>query len=126
MKNGCATEASVLPVTQDEYWRTSRNPFKGTSSNKVLRLTHSMTMTIGSVEPEYVEATCSELVVKSGYSISSYLVRYIKRPEPIILEDLDGLNINGENKAQTCKLDEAIHSLILSEAVKLANEAWTA
>ena len=112
--------ANVVPVTQDEFWRTMRNPFKGANERRVLRLAFG----------EYAESISgnnktdySELY--STFPISKYTVRYIKRPEPIILADLDdGLTIRGENKAKTCKLDEAIHHAILMEAVKLAKAVW--
>ena len=55
----------------------------------------------------------------------SYIVRYLKKPEPIILEDLeDGLTIDGQNEAKTCMLHESLHSTILNEAVRLAKAIW--
>lgn len=109
----------VVPVTQDEFWRTSRNPFKGANENKVLRLA------FGSYADTFGKKTdYSELYSK--YPITEYTVRYIKRPEPIILEHLDnGLSIRGKVEPCTCKLDEALHQTILMEAVKLAKAVWT-
>ena len=59
----------------------------------------------------------------SDEDIRSYLVRYMSRPEPIILIDLpDGLSINGdENKYKTeCKLNPGLHRTILEIAVNMA------
>ena len=113
-------DAIVIPVTQDEFWRTNRNPFKGPNSRKVLRLSYadsSMTSTETSV------TKYSELVSK--YPISSYTVRYLRRPEPIILADLaDGLTINGQSNARTCELDRHLHDAILNEAVRMAKAVW--
>ena len=111
---GCGEmEASVVPVTQDEFWRTRRNPFKGPNKSRVLRLAFAV-----SDEQRY-----SELVSK--YDITSYTVRYLARPEPIILTDLvDGLSINGESNEKTCKLPKALHQTILVEAVKAAKAVW--
>lgn len=112
--------AVVVPVTQDEFWRTMRNPFKGTNKRRVLRLAYS---TSGADDELHSEQGYSELV--SDYPISSYVVRYIKKPDPIILTDLvDGLSINNETDAMTCKLNEALHQTILTEAVKAAKAVW--
>jgi len=123
-RDGCGvTDAVVVPVTQDEYWRTSRNPFKKQNENRVLRLSYG-----DSFEESgegFENAQYSELI--SDYPIQSYIVRYVSRPEPIILVDLeDGYSIDGETEAKTCKLPEALHQLILTEAVRAAKAIWNA
>ena len=116
-----AQAANIVPVTQDEFWRTSRNPFKGPSESRVLRLVYA---TSSEKKTEQSVKHYTELVSK--YDISSYLLRYIRRPNPIILEDLHGgLSIRGEKKAMTCELDESLHQIILNQAVKMAKEAWS-
>lgn len=104
-------EASVIPVTQDEYYKNSDNPFKGPSKDRVLRL---------DVPADSNGLHIVELV--SEYSISEYLARYVKRPSPIIISSLVGTSdyIWGEQAAADCKLDPAIHSLIVEEAAKQA------
>lgn len=111
----------VIPVTQDEYWRTVRNPYKKQNANRVLRLSYTdVTESAGTISGE---TRYSELI--SDCHIVEYTVRYLKRPEPIILEALSGnLKINGEQAVKTCKLPKAIHRLILAEAVRLAKAAW--
>lgn len=124
IENGCGTieRVAVVPVTQDEFWRTERNPFKKQNGRRVLRLSFA--------DPkkgaeDYSIIKYSELV--SDYEISSYLVRYVRRPEPIILDELpEGLYINGKSEAQTCLLPEALHQMILAEAVRMAKAIWTA
>lgn len=50
-----------------------------------------------------------------------YKVRYIKRPRPIVLEDMpDGLSIDGESSETTCELHPILHMDILLKAVELA------
>lgn len=106
------TQVVAVPVTQDEYWRTIRNPFKGANKRKVLRLTQG--------EPDKIY---SEIVSK--FPVKDYTVRYIRKPEPIILLDLeDGLSINGYTQAHTCELHESLHQLILTEAVRQAKAVW--
>lgn len=111
----------VIPITQDEYWRIQGNPFRKANSRKVLRLSYSIDE---SSQPTDIDNQgYSELI--SEYPISTYTVRYLARPTPIILEALSGgLSINGETEPMTCKLDEALHQTILAEAVRMAKAVW--
>ena len=51
-----------------------------------------------------------------------YKLRYIRRPQPIILTDLDasGLQIDGVNKVSECELNPVLHMDILNKAIELA------
>ena len=94
----------VVPVTQDEFSRIMKNPFRKPSPNRVLRL---------DVEGKI------ELV--SDFNIKSYIVRYVKRLDPIILIDLpNGLTIREQSTETNCKLNPALHDAILARAVQLA------
>ena len=119
--DGCGTmTANVIPVTQDEFWRTSRNPFKKQNSSRVLRLAFGKS---GEVDDNLSETHYTELV--SDYPVASYTLRYMRKPDPIILEPLEGgLSINGKTEQMTCKMPEALHQTILTEAVKLAKAVW--
>lgn len=98
-------EVQVIPTTQDEYHRIKGNPFRKPNSRKVLRL---------DVDESRVELISEE-------DIRSYLVRYLSRPEPIILVDLpDELTINNVKTKTECKLNPGIHRMILEVAVNLA------
>lgn len=101
----CSTlDTEVVPVTQDEFSRVNKNPFRGPSNTRVLRLNIQDIV---------------ELI--SNYNISSYSIRYVCRLSPIILEALpEGLSIKGETKETQCKLNPAIHEAILERAVQLA------
>ena len=48
----------------------------------------------------------------------------MRKPKPIILEQLNGITIDGEYQEQPCELNENIHRAILDTAVKLAQQAW--
>ena len=106
-------EGIVKPITQDTFWETHRNPFRKDNERRVLRLNFQ--------QGDY---NFAELVTE--YSIDKYFIRYIRKPRPIILTDLTGLgvSIEGETNEQTCELNEALHRLILENAVKLAQQAW--
>ena len=96
--------ADVIPVTHDAYWRVRNNPFRGPNVRKVLRLDNSD----------------NQIELVSSNNIGKYLLRYLKRPEPIILANLPDEYIDGKNEAQTCKLTESIHRNILERAVRMA------
>lgn len=98
-------QIEVIPVTQDEYHRIKDNPFRQANSRRALRLD--------------IDESTVELISK--YTIKEYLVRYIAKPDPIILVDLpDGLTINKINKRTECKLNPAIHRMILEVAISEA------
>lgn len=104
--NGSA--ATVYPVTQDEYSRIKNNPFRGPTKYKVVRLDSGENVI--------------ELVSK--YDIREYLVRYLSKPEPIILETLpNDLTIEGKNERTECKLNPILHDTILDRAVQIALQA---
>ena len=98
-------EIPVYPVAQDELSKIINNPFRGPSDNRVLRLD--------------VNSNVVELI--SNSDISAYKVRYIRKPNPIILTDLeDDLSINGISEESECELDSSLHRTILDRAVTLA------
>lgn len=100
----------VIPVTQDEYLRIKRNPFRGCNSRRALRL---------DVSDNVVEIVCKYSADKAV--VKQYYARYLRHPNPIILRTLpDGLSINGESDYMECELHEALHQKILDRAVILA------
>lgn len=107
-KNG--SEALVFPTTQDDYWRLSKNPFRGPSDSRVLRLDNN--------------SNIIELISK--YNINTYLIRYLVQPSPIILDDLSSydMTINGVSEITECKLNPVLHRVILTRAVTLAKLAY--
>lgn len=106
-KLGCLNgkDVTVIPTTQDEYYRISRDPFRKSNNKRVLRL---------DVLEDKVELI-------SEYNISRYLVRYLRKPNPIILTTLpDNLTINGVRKKTECELNPVLHRAILEKAVRRA------
>lgn len=111
---GCldGEEAIIVPVSQDAFYKLQRNPFKGPTKERALRLDNA---------DDIIE-------IVSDYNIDKYLIRYIKRPNPIILVNLDevgeGLSINGQSESSECELNPVTHRPILERAVMLAKTAW--
>lgn len=105
LEGSCSNEyINVQPITQDQYSKTINNPFRGPSKNRVIRLDYN-----------------SEIVeLISNKEISTYLMKYVSKPEPIILEDLEGLTINGISNKTECNLHPSLHRSILNRAVRLA------
>lgn len=104
---GCynGSTADVSPVTQDEYNRTIRNPFRGPTKYKVLR----------------VDTGDNLVELVSLYNIEKYFIKYLQNPSPIILEDLpEGLSIEEENIITECTLNKSVHETILRRAVQMA------
>lgn len=100
---------TVVPTTQDEYHRISGNPFRGAGYRRALRL----------------DLGKGDIEVVSIYNIKKYIVRYLRRPKPIILftapqVELTGVSINGYNDITECELDPIVHQQILERAVTLA------
>lgn len=95
----------VIPITQDEYHRVKKNPFRGPTDMRALRL----------------DLSNNVIEVVSKYNVVSYYLRYLRRPVPIVLEDLpNDLSINGHDEATECELHENLHQRILERAVLLA------
>jgi len=104
--SGCmkGAVALVVPTTHDELWHKMRNPFRGPSTNRVLR----------------VNAADNIVELVSDYPIGSYLLRYVDEPKPIILTDLNGQSIDGISVRTECQLPPVVHQSILETAVKEA------
>lgn len=99
---------NVQPTTHDEYNKVKENPFRGATRYKALRLDTQLD------DGQYVE-------IISRYSFSTYTLRYIREPKPIILVDLpNNLTIEGKGNKSECELNSALHQQILEEAVREA------
>lgn len=108
---GCKNnvEVEVQPVAHDSYHQISRNPFRKNNDRRVLRM-----------------VTSNSLELISDYNISKYTIRYMRKPRPIILEDLSEyeVTIDGETEVMECELHPALHRIILTTAVQLAKSIW--
>lgn len=107
---GCysGTVINLQPTTHDEYNQIKDNPFRGTTKYRALRL-----------DTRKDDEDCVEIISK--YPCSEYIMRYLKKPSPIVLVDLpNGLTIQGVSDKTECELDSAIHEIILEKAVGMA------
>lgn len=108
---GCKFKDSVevIPARQDYLHSILKNPFKGPSPNRVIRVDID-----------------GKIKLYSKYNLSSYKVTYVERPKPIILEDLDSydLTIEGLSKESESNVNPVLHRAILEKAVSLAKAAY--
>jgi hypothetical protein len=100
----------ILPLRQDEYLMHRSNPFKKPTMKG--RTNHAWRLDYGNNVLRVVE-----IVHPDEVTASKYIVRYIRKPKPIILETLDNLDIDGETDQQTSELDNILHRQILQLAV---------
>lgn len=103
-------EIQVIPVKQDELYRTLENPFKGPGFRRALRLD--------------IKDNRAEIVSPYKEDIDKYIIRYVAKVSPIILTNLhdidESVSIDGEYEETPCALHESLHKTILELAVKLA------
>lgn len=110
----------VIPISFQEYMRLMSKPFKEPLKRQAWRL-----MTKGGT------ANKIEIILPSTdlteYPIRNYVIRYVRKPKPIILTDLSDygdLTIEGQSSASMCELNESTHDAIIQRAVELAKVAW--
>ena len=103
----------VIPIKFDEYTRLMSKPYKRPLKYQAWRLINSDTV------------NKADIIVGPSDILTKYTIRYIRRPNPIILSDLDGLTIDGKGNTSECELDPILHEEILQRAVELAKAAWT-
>ena len=110
----------VIPISFQEYMRLMSKPFKEPLKRQAWRL-----MTKGGT------ANKIEIVLPSTdltkYPIRNYVIRYVRKPKPIILTDLSDygdLTIEGQSSVSMCELNESTHDAIIQRAVELAKIAW--
>ena len=104
----------VIPIKFDEYTRLMCKPYKRPLKYQAWRLINSDT------------ANKADIIVGPEDVLTKYTIRYIRRPNPIIVSDLEDLSIEGESHESACELDPTIHEEIVQRAVELAKVAWTA
>lgn len=108
----------VIPIRYDEYIRQMSKPYKEPLKWQAWRLISDSDNNLR-----------SEIIAHSSDTIDSYNVRYIRKPNPIILVDLNseygGVTIEGKSNISECELSPEIHEEILQRAVELAKVIYT-
>jgi hypothetical protein len=98
----------VVPTTQDEFFNIHKNPFRGPSRNRAVRLIVDKKVEVISANP-----------------IKEYLVRYLRLPKPIVLPGAEEIEPYSEySDGLNTELPESVHRNILMQAVALAKASW--
>lgn len=113
-RNNVDVILQVIPIRFDEYTRLMSKPYKRPLKYQAWRLINND------------DSNKADIIVGPKDNPLLYTLRYIRRPKPIIVSDLDGLTIEGEGSTSGCELDQILHEEILQRAVELAKVAWTA
>ena len=95
------------PVSHNEYQRVIKNPFRGPNNRRILRMDEN--------------GKCN---IIAKIDLSRYRIHYLRRPNPIIVDDLP-LSVNGETRKRGCELNDVFHRTIVIQAVSLARQALT-
>ena len=107
---------TVIPINYNEYSRLMSKPYKRPLKFNSWRLLDNSDA-----------KNRAELIVGPNDTITQYTIRYVKRPNPIVLSDLEeGLSLGDNVSTETpCELDPILHPEILQRAVELAKAAYT-
>ena len=128
LKTSAAKILQVKPLRYDEYTNYMSKAFKRPLKNQAWRLINSGAVSADSSASKGKATKYAEIITNSWDTISTYSIRYIKTPSPIVLQDFtaDGLSIDGQStKSAQIDIDPILHEDILQRAVELAKVAWT-
>lgn len=112
-RNNNTVLLQVIPIKFDEYSRLMSKPYKRPLKYQAWRLTNNDVV------------NKADIVVGPTDILTKYTIRYVRRPNPIIISNLDDLTIEGKGDTLACELDPILHEEILQRAVELAKIAWT-
>ena len=95
----------VVPSRQGSLYKDLNNPFKGPNKNKVLAISEE-----------------GSIILYSKYPISTFYIKYLKRPNPIVLDNSE-LEISNVSDFSV-EIPESLHNQVLYKAVQLAKAVW--
>lgn len=104
--NNKTRDVIVVPVKQDTLNKDLNNPFRGPNHNRIL----------------VNSAGKNSNTLYSKYPIVNYYIKYLKRPNPIVLDDSE-FDIN-EVSFFEVEIPESLHNQVLLRAVQLAKAVW--
>ena len=117
---------TVMPITYQDYAAQMTKPYKYPPKNIVWRL---ITQQRNDDNPK----TICEIIGKFNHNYTHeeaplYKMRYLRKPNPIILVNLDdeyeGLTIEGQHGPSECELPEDLHHEVVQRAVELAAASY--
>jgi hypothetical protein len=95
--------AIVVPIKQDHLFKILNNPFRGPNSRRLIK-----------------EDIDNKIVLHYSRKPEKYNIKYIRRPQPIVLQNIGDLQIEGVSTVSECELNEILQRRIIDLAVRLA------
>lgn len=114
-KAGINKSYVVVPINYKEYDREMSKPYAQPLKKQAWRLFQNEGNGF-----DYLSELIPIWDLTTKETISEYRMRYIRRPNPIVLTDMpDGLSIEGFDKENTCELNPILHPEIVQKAVDI-------
>lgn len=111
---GCANGSvmQVVPVRHEDLNRVLENPFKRPNERKALRYDLSRSGV--------------EFHILSSVPLSSYTMTYLRKPEPVIVEDLTdyGMTIDNQKAVSAGSVPDMLMHKVIARACELAKAAY--
>lgn len=115
---GSNKQFTIIPINYEEFSRLMSKPYKLPLKNQGWRILQTNS------------SLYSEIVLPEELTTPSYIIRYVRKPNPIVLTDFSSekVSIEGvsklEDETKVCELDPILHPEILQRAVELAKAAY--
>ena len=103
--NNSSRDVIVVPSRQDSLYKDLNNPFRGPTKDRVLVISED-----------------NNLTLYSKYPIESFYIKYLMKPNPIVLENSE-LEIEGVS-GFSVDVPECLHRQVLLRAVQMAKAVW--
>lgn len=116
--NNMSKQFTIIPINYEEFSRLMSKPYKLPLKNQGWRILQTNS------------SLYSEIVLPEVLTSPSYIIRYVRKPKPIVLADFstEGVSIENvsapEDETKVCELDPILHPEILQRAVELAKAAY--
>lgn len=114
----------IVPISYKEYDREMSKPYAQPLKKQAWRLFQNQATGFDINSELIPRFNVKEETSEGAVPVSTtfiYKIRYVKRPTPIVLEDLpNNLEIDGVTTESECELNPIIHMDILNKAVELA------
>lgn len=116
----------IVPISYTEYDREMSKPYAQPLKKQAWRLFQNKATGFDINSELIPRFNVTEGVIDADtsnpiHTTFIYKIRYVKRPQPIILEDLpNDLQIDGISTESNCELNPILHTDILNKAIELA------
>lgn len=131
--DGHTIRLNVVPINYEEYNRLITRPYPYPLKHQAWRLMNKFSVRVGDPKTgewngETETVRVHELIGAPNREITNYTIRYVRKPCPIIVCDLEtnfpDCSVDGITRETQCELDASLHREIVQRAVELAKAAY--